>query len=111
MPKRIALELEEEVRSLAGTGHGLREIGRMVGCSRHAIVNALARVVKPGGMAAWDPSPARLSLREREEIRVGLEGHETFTAIALRIGRVVSTGVAGGRRERRPRRLSSMARP
>jgi IS30 family transposase len=40
---------------------------------------------------AWDPSSARLSMREREEIRAGLVRRETLTAIAGSIGRSVST--------------------
>jgi IS30 family transposase len=46
---------------------------------------------RPSGPTAWNPSPARLSLHKREEIRVGLERGDTLTAIAQRIGRAVST--------------------
>ena len=100
MPKRISSELEVEVLRLAGTGLGLREIGRRVGCSRHAVTNALVREKRPA--TDWNPSPARLSLADREEIRAGLERGDTFTAIAACIGRVVSTisrevGSNGGR--------------
>ena len=90
MPKRVSPEVEREIRRLAAKGHGLREIGRLIHCSRHAVTNALVR--EPSSVpVAWNPSPARLSLAEREEIRVGLERGDKFTAIAAVIGRAVST--------------------
>src|SRR5438874_1167264 len=89
--KRLEPEVEREVRRLAAKGHKLREIGRMLGVSRHAVTNSLRREPRPSSPAAWNPSSARLSLREREEIRVGLEQGDTFTAIATKIGRAVST--------------------
>ncbi|MGH9046150.1 MAG: IS30 family transposase [Acidimicrobiales bacterium] len=39
----------------------------------------------------YSPGPARLSMSDREEIRAGLVGGETFTAIAARLGRATST--------------------
>ncbi len=90
MPKRVSPELEREIRRLAAKGHGLREIGRLIHCSRHAVTNVLMREASSIPVA-WNPSPARLSLAEREEIRVGVERGNTFTAIAARIGRAVST--------------------
>ena len=114
MPKRIDPGLEREVRRLDAKGHGLREIARMVGCSRHAVTNTLLREPRPAAPTEWDPSPAHLSLGEREEIRAGLERGETFSAIARLIGRAVSTvsrevGANGGRNCYRAHRGHSRA--
>src|SRR3954447_17027589 len=88
---RFEPEVEREVRRLAAKGHKLREIGRMLGCSRHAVTNTLRRPSRPPSPTAWNPSPARLSLDEREEIRVGLERGDTLTAIGKKLGRAAST--------------------
>jgi IS30 family transposase len=89
--KRICPELEREVRRLADRGHTLREIGRILGCSRHAVTNTLVREPKPAAVTDWNPSSARLSLDEREEIRAGLERGDSYTLIARSIARTVST--------------------
>ena len=41
--RRLNPEIEREVLRLFAKGHGFREIGRMVECSRHAVVNVLRR--------------------------------------------------------------------
>lgn len=102
MPRRLSPEVEKEVRRLAGKGHTLREIAARIGRSKHSVENVLVREPVEAAPAEWNPSPARLSLSEREEIRCGLERGESFTAIASVIGRAVSTvsrevGANGGR--------------
>jgi len=89
--QRLSTELEREVRRLAAKGHGLREIGRMVERSRHAVTNVLVREPRRPAVTDWNPSPARLSVQDREEIRAGLERGESFTVIARMMGRSVST--------------------
>jgi IS30 family transposase len=74
----------------------------MVECSRHAVSNVLVRVPVPPSVKEWTPATGRLSISEREEIRAGLERHESFTVIASGLGRAVSTvsrevGANGGR--------------
>lgn len=119
MPKRLSPEEEREVRRLAAEGHSLREIGQMVERSRYAVSSVLARMPAQPATTEWNPSPARLSLREREEVRGGLERGESFTVIAGLIGRVVSTvsrevAANGGRADyqawRAHRRAAAQAR-
>jgi IS30 family transposase len=61
------------------------------------------------------PGPGRLTVVEREEISLGLERNETFTAIAQRLRRAVSTvsrevGANGGRESYRAWRAHRRAR-
>jgi transposase, IS30 family len=77
---------------LAAAGWSGRRIGRELG--RHNFV--VAEVLRPfGGVwpreLRWEPSPARLSLGERVEIKLGIERAESFSAIGRRIGRAAST--------------------
>ena len=46
------------------------------------------RPVRPDG---WVPGPGRLTLADREEITLGLHAGESFTVIAARLGKAVST--------------------
>ena len=90
--RRIDAGLRRRMVALAAQGWSQRRIGEELG--RHNSV--VGRVLNPlGGVrrsdTRWEPSPARLSLDERVEIRVGLELGESFTVIAVRIGRATST--------------------
>jgi IS30 family transposase len=81
------------------------------------------RVIRDAGGVArrldWDPSPARLSAGEREDIRSGLDDGESFRCIARRLDRAPSTvsrevNANGGRKAyqgwRAHRRASDRAR-
>jgi IS30 family transposase len=64
-----------------------REVSRSAGFIRRVRQQA-------GGVhrqSCWDPSPARLSAGEREEIRSGLDAGASFRAIAAGLGRAPST--------------------
>jgi transposase, IS30 family len=90
MAKRLSVEVEREVRRLAGQGFGVREVARRAGVTHPSVIRVLRRPALPVE-SGWCPGPARLSLEDREEIRAGLERGESFTVIAARIGRAVST--------------------
>jgi IS30 family transposase len=90
--RRVDPDLRREMMRLAARGLSQNEVARRVGRN----VGVVNRVLRPlGGVwrsdQQWEPSPARLGLAERIEIRVGLEVGESFTAIGRRIGRAVST--------------------
>jgi len=99
------LTVEDRKRIIGLVADGMRavdvagEVGRSAGFVRRVISEA-------GGVARrleWDPSPARLSAAEREEIRCGLDEGVSLREIARRLGRAPSTvcrevNANGGRR-------------
>jgi IS30 family transposase len=105
---------------MAHEGYSYRQIGVRLGRS-HASVRVV-KEVRSGGpirLVEWCPGSRRLSLSEREEIHVGLAGGESFSGIARRLSRSVSTvsrevNANGGRDRYRPskahRRAFGMAR-
>jgi len=63
-----------------------------VGCSHEGVAlivrHASRRPVRRDG---WLPGPGRLTLADREEIAIGLHAGESFTVIAARLDKAVST--------------------
>jgi IS30 family transposase len=107
--RRLALRLKAR-------GLSLREIGPQVGCS-HQCVALIARQAsrRPVRRDGWVPGPGRLTLADREEITLGLRAGESFTAIAARLGKAVSTvsrevAANGGRDSYRAWRAHQRAR-
>ena len=91
-PRRIDGELRREVIGLAKAGHTYREVLDRVDTSMGAITIMLKQW---GGVThsdtRWEPSPNRLSLDDRIEIKLGLERSESYKWIGERIGRHKST--------------------
>ena len=84
---------EERKRIIGLVAQGVRavDIAREVAKSARFV----RRVIREAGGVArrldWDPSSARLSANEREEIRSGLDEGASFRAIGRRLGRAAST--------------------
>jgi transposase, IS30 family len=116
MVAHLTVEQRSLARRLSAKGLSLREIGRQVGCS-HEVVRAIVRrdSKRPVRSDPWQPGRGRLSLADREEISLGVRAGDSFTAIAGRLGKAVSTvsrEVAGngGRRDYRAWRAHQRAR-
>ncbi|HEV8628083.1 MAG TPA: IS30 family transposase [Acidimicrobiia bacterium] len=99
---RLTVEQRRIARRMHSDGYSLREIGAEIGCSHEAVRLVLRAEPIYRVPREWVPGPGRLTLGHREEISLGLQRGETFTAIAGRLGRSVSTvsrevGANGGR--------------
>ena len=88
---RMLQQERDRIASLLADGMTVVQVMTATGRSSGAVF----RVRKAcGGLRPridWPPSPARLSLADREEISRGLTSGLTFTAIAAGVGRNVST--------------------
>jgi IS30 family transposase len=88
---RLTPEDRKRIIGLVADGMSAVEVAREVARS----AGFVHRVVREAGGVArrldWDPSPARLSAAEREEIRSGLDAGESFRGIARGLGRAPST--------------------
>jgi transposase, IS30 family len=116
MRAHLTVEQRRLALRLRARGLSLREIGPQVGCSHQGVAlivrRASRRPVRAGG---WVPGPGRLTLADREEITLGLHAGESFTAIAARLGKAVSTvsrevAANGGRERYRAWRAHQRAR-
>jgi IS30 family transposase len=116
MTGHLTVEQRQLARRLSAKGLWLREIGRQVGCSHEVVRSVVRRESKrPVRLDAWRPGPGRLSLADREEISLGVRAGDSFTAIAVRLKKAVSTvsrEVAGngGRNDYRAWRAHQQAR-
>jgi len=92
MRPHLTVEQRQLALRLKASGLSLREIGPQVGCSHQGVAlivrHASRRPVRHDG---WVPGPGRLTLADREEIILGLRAGESFTVIAARLGKAVST--------------------
>lgn len=88
---KLTPEDRKRIISLVADGMHPRDVAREVARSQSFIKKVIR---KAGGVARrqdWDPSPARLSAGDREEIRSGLDSGDSFRTIASRLGRAPST--------------------
>jgi len=92
MAPQLTWAQREMARRLDGAGFTLKQIGAQLDCGWSSVASVLGdRRVRPGRPDEWCPGPGRLTLADREEITIGLHRGETFTAIAIHVGKNVST--------------------
>ena len=92
MRRHLTVEQRQLALRLRARGLSLREIGPQVGFSHQAVALVARQASRRLGRCDdWVPGPGRLTLADREEITIGLHAGDSFTAIAARLGKAVST--------------------
>src|SRR6476646_8332841 len=92
MRAHLTAEQRQLALRLRARGLALREIGPQVGCSHQGVALIVRHVSRrPVRVDGWVPGPGRLTLADREEITLGVHAGESFTVIAARLGKAVST--------------------
>jgi transposase, IS30 family len=88
---RVSEAERDRMAVLAGERHSIAAIARLMGRPYTTVRRTLGQEYVRVGQRVWCPSPARLSLGEREQILVGLAQARSFSAIAAGLGRATST--------------------
>jgi hypothetical protein len=85
--RHLTVEQRQLAWRLKARGLVVAEIGPQVGCSHQSVAlvvrQASRRLVRHDG---WVPGPGRLTLADREEIRLGLRAGDSFTVGGRRAG-------------------------
>jgi IS30 family transposase len=82
---RLSVEDRVEILRLRKLGWAELRIAKKMGRTWMTVRGALRPSISTQERL-WNPSPARLSLVEREEIRAGIAHGDSFSAIAGRLG-------------------------
>lgn len=84
---------EERKRIIGLVADGMRavDVAREVARSASFVHGVIREAGGVSRRLAWDPSPARLSAADREDIRGGLDAGDSMRTIAGRLGRAPST--------------------
>ncbi len=90
MVVRLSIEERVRIRQLHKQDLPEHQIARELGRSWWGVRLAL-RPTAATQVRLWEPSPSRLSMADREEIRAGIARGETYTSIARQLRRAVST--------------------
>jgi transposase, IS30 family len=116
VPRHLSVEQRQLALRLRARGLSLRQIGPQAGCSHEQVRIIVRRAPRrPVRQDDWVPGPGRLTLADREEISIGLQAGQSFTMIAARPGKAVSTvsrevAASGGRAGYRAWRAHQRAR-
>ena len=89
--RRIPPETRREILRLAARGLTQKEIAEQVGVLDRSVCYWLQPYGGVIRKELWEPTPGRLSLDDRIEIRLGLERKQSLRAIARQLKRNVST--------------------